>query len=509
MEEIKALKQTVSVYGELDNNVVEQPIDCDITLPDYCKDIQKILRCLCLPGVASVTASGSRLQAEGSVTVRILYVDEDEELGTYEQSLPFARYVELSEKSSVVFASCKIKTGYMNCRAVNKRRVDVHGAVSLCFCAGVKDDSTVVTGTDSGDIEKQTKALRLANSIADAGRYFGVTEVENLNDKPAVASLVHTTGYALVNEVKVIKDKALVKGDLLISIGYTSHESNRIEAYDVRMPLSQIVDAVGLDENEIIDTQLHVTQLNVIPKTDGAGEYKLLDISAKLMVEMHAYREEELEAVTDAYSTKCAVNLERKRVPVLNLTESIDESFVVRKNADISAGELTEVLDIWCDSVTSSYRKSETGIEIYGTANMSLIGASATDGYVFLEQSIDYTYKKELGIAGDVFCTPCIRAVGYKTSKNADDTVELSVEFMVKTTVFEKQSVELLNDITPSDDERAVSQNEGALIIYFAGKGENVWDIARRYNTTVKAVIAENELEAEILSDDKMLLIPR
>jgi len=47
-----------------------------------------------------------------------------------------------------------------------------------------------------------------------------------------------------------------------------------------------------------------------------------------------------------------------------------------------------------------------------------------------------------------------------------------------------------------------------ALTVYFADAGEEIWDIARRYNTTVEAVEQENGITGETVAQKCMLLIP-
>jgi hypothetical protein len=36
-----------------------------------------------------------------------------------------------------------------------------------------------------------------------------------------------------------------------------------------------------------------------------------------------------------------------------------------------------------------------------------------------------------------------------------------------------------------------------------------VWDLAKKHNTTIGAILAANQLEEEVLPHDKLLLIPR
>ena len=49
---------------------------------------------------------------------------------------------------------------------------------------------------------------------------------------------------------------------------------------------------------------------------------------------------------------------------------------------------------------------------------------------------------------------------------------------------------------------------KAALTIYFAKAGEDVWDIARRYYTSVEAVKNENDITEDRLDKERMLLIP-
>ena len=52
--------------------------------------------------------------------------------------------------------------------------------------------------------------------------------------------------------------------------------------------------------------------------------------------------------------------------------------------------------------------------------------------------------------------------------------------------------------------------NAPSLVLRCLGKDESAWDLAKRYNTTIPAILAANQLEDEgDLSRDRLLLIPR
>ena len=45
--------------------------------------------------------------------------------------------------------------------------------------------------------------------------------------------------------------------------------------------------------------------------------------------------------------------------------------------------------------------------------------------------------------------------------------------------------------------------------MYYAEKGENIWDIAKRYGTGCTKIAEENELSGETLAERMMLIIPK
>ena len=53
----------------------EQPVDLDISLPDYCPDIQRILKCQVYPRITGRNIIGDRVELEGTYNVKVFYLD--------------------------------------------------------------------------------------------------------------------------------------------------------------------------------------------------------------------------------------------------------------------------------------------------------------------------------------------------------------------------------------------------------------------------------------------------
>ena len=59
-------------------------------------------------------------------------------------------------------------------------------------------------------------------------------------------------------------------------------------------------------------------------------------------------------------------------------------------------------------------------------------------------------------------------------------------------------------------DETKAAQRDGlaAVTLYFADEGEAIWEIAKRYHTSVSAIVEENDLDSEVMRQGGMILIP-
>ena len=82
------------------------------------------------------------------------------------------------------------------------------------------------------------------------------------------------------------------------------------------------------------------------------------------------------------------------------------------------------------------------------------------------------------------------------------------VDLLISATVFENKIISAITSINSSDDKIIEDNSDNAMVIYFASKGEKLWDIAKKYLSSTDDIKTVNELSEDILSDNITLLIP-
>ena len=89
----------------------------------------------------------------------------------------------------------------------------------------------------------------------------------------------------------------------------------------------------------------------------------------------------------------------------------------------------------------------------------------------------------------------------------SEGRLDVRLELSITASVFELVEKKVITDLTLMEEHPKAVQ-AAALTIYYCDAGEDVWDIAVRYNTTVQAIMGENQLTEETVPEKCMLLIP-
>ena len=99
-----------------------------------------------------------------------------------------------------------------------------------------------------------------------------------------------------------------------------------------------------------------------------------------------------------------------------------------------------------------------------------------------------------------------VKDVSYNISDNG--TLTAKADITADISVSSSSRIKVLTDIAADDSVKKQRDGDYAIKLYFGVENEDVWEIAKRYSTSVEAVMEENELSGDKLGEGGMLLIP-
>ena len=486
----------------------EQPIDVDFTLPDYCPDIQKILKCRAVSRISSKGINGGTVTVDGSVTVTVIYCDGSGALNSYEYQYPFSKSFESTGEMSAVALSAHSKCEYINCRAVTGRKIDIHGAVGIYIKVTRRKCDEVISDVDDKSIELLRGVAKATVPMGCADKYVILDEeIELSGGQGDIRSLIRYDASAAITDCKLLQNKASVKGELIITMLYCP-KSGAAQTVRSTLPFSQLIEIEGANDTCSCEAKANVCYLEIKPRTNANGSNRSFSLNAKILVSCECYCDNDIDVIFDAYSKKYQADIVRDNVCFNKMVQNINDTFNCKKNIEFSEGTLCAVADLWCEVMTHNAKFVEGNLCINGTVTAYIIAYDSENIPYFYEKPIDFSYKCACDAEGEnLTCKPKIN-VNSSSYTITGGNMELRVDLLISAAIYECKKMPLIVDVKINEKETLTPKNSFPLTIYFASAGESIWDIARRYFADVDELCTLNGISGSKLEADTAILVP-
>ena len=165
---------------------------------------------------------------------------------------------------------------------------------------------------------------------------------------------------------------------------------------------------------------------------------------------------------------------------------------------------------LYAFSVSAPESRSRTEgdrIIISGKVPVNLIVIDSEGIPVLCEREAEFDFSRIIDDENSGCCMPQVSLSGCSANLMSDGRIDFKAELFINVAVAKNVREKVLTSLEIEED-KGKKDKKPSVVIYFCSGGESVWDIARRYNTTVEDIMSENELSADYLENKRMLLIP-
>ncbi|MDR0947795.1 MAG: DUF3794 domain-containing protein [Ruminococcus sp.] len=512
--ELRLNREEITAPEVIFSETQEQAVELDYVLPDYYPEIFKIIKCMAKPQIVSYSISGNKLTYEMAVAIKVLYCSDNTKCTqVIDQKLTYTKSADLGKTPENPRISIEPKTDYINCRAVNGRRIDVRGAVSAKICVWDLIKNEAVSDAFGSNIQlKKTPLTYPAHRLYTAKRVSVADNFALGTAKPPITSILRSDAVAVTNDKKVIANKLVAKGEAFINLLYTCIKDgiDSIDSVQFNMPFSQIIDLEGVDERYEVAAPAEIVSCDVSPTTDETGNATGAEISLGMIIPVTAYRVATVDVVTDEYSTAFDTESTKNDIKIEMIPQDINAAASVKTTAEYNEGELECIYDVWATSANTVSRVNpETStVDISGNLIFTAI-AKNTDGFTAVIEK-DEPYEISIPVENiSEYSTADLKVVPISCSFNlsSGNSIDAKAELKIIGTVQNAQKVSVVTDISVDEESPRLRDKDYAVKLYYPDSYEELWDIAKKYGTSVEAIAEENDLE-DGCAACKMLLIP-
>lgn len=508
-------RSTVRVSAPVLDTSADHPIDLDIVLPDYCPDVSRVLKTEGCAEVDAKQVDGARLTVSGTFTVRVLYITENSRaVRCLTHETAFTHVFELKDACENARVRASARVAYVNCRLAGPRRVQIRASLAVHARVVCDSEEEFVSAADDARVETLAMPVRVSSNVGAAEKPFDVHEtLEISSGKPAAASIVKSDAVAVVQDYKLISNKVIAKGELRIKTLYCAEADEGeggVEVMEHTVPVSQIIDLPGVDEDCGCTLRLVPGLVKTAVQPDAEGENRLFDMQLTVTAVAEAFRTDEVTALTDAFSPQYELTLEKRAIPTSTAVEAIHATESVRQTVELQGAELASVTDASVAAHVAESRVEAGALLVKGELAVSVFGVDAQGGPVCADAAVPFAVKEAVKTnAETVRVDPDVQIVSSSYTLSGANRLDVRAECAVDACVFALRSTTAVTGMELDDSAPKELPPQKTLTLYFADKGENVWEIAKRYNTSPENIKRENKLEDDTLGARCMLLIPK
>ena len=544
--ELKVFRDVLPAAGADCTAKAELPLETELLISDYLPPVQRIVKCFAKPVVLQKQLAPGRLTLEGYLRCTVYYQGEEGAgLCQTEQKLPFTKALELPSFAATAWTACvEGQTEYLNCRAVNPRRIEVRGAYGLVVSVHAQLSTEVITALSEGGIEQKPVTLagvrrayglvvsvhaqlstEVITALSEGGieqkltTLGGVRRAATLEKLVTIegaltfpkppAAILDITGTAEVRELKRMQGKAVAKGTLRALCAWRAEGDAALLSQTAELPFHQIVDVEGLSEDcQCLCTLAPVGFAAAEGETaeDGSASTTL---TATALLRLSGWRPYQLQCVADAFSTRFAVEVTPQTIATEGLLCTLDETTVLRGSGPLpDAG--AHILACFASFGPVSLTRGEGRAALTARAVVSAFAENTLGEIECYEKALDYALPLPTDLPPDAQAYPeCWLTVQDVQCTSAGGALEVSLTVRAEGAVLVRQTWPLVGGVELGDP-LAPADPEVSLRICYAQAGEELFAIAKRYHVSPGQMLAANDLPegTERLDEAQRLLVP-
>lgn len=488
-------------------------IDEDFNVPDSKRDVQRVIAGEGTIKIADIKVSDGYVKVLGKVEFQVLYVGEGLEasLSSMSGKLPFEENIYVENPSGIY--GMKNSRVDLQVLMIHSRKLRIKAMIELEV---ESEKQTVeflpVDVEDRDSIFKKYRNLDLLKlHMSKRDTYRIKEEIILPESKECIGTILWSDITNRKLDSKLVEDELEILGELLVFCFYESPDG-KLDWIERSVPYQGKIECYGANEKMYHQLQGDLEEIGTDIRMDEDGEVRIIGIEGTLKLKVAVYEEESLEILEDVYSLGEQCRLEKKEVCYEQLIlQNHSKCKVVQK---LSLPELrNDILQV-CHSSGNlqidHIEMEEEGLQVEGVLHIQFLYVKANDeipfemwcGMVPFSHIIEC---KTLNEDTKYQIMGLLEQVNVNLLGGNEVEVKASLAFQC---FFRKEVKEnMISDLELEKINMQEVEKRPGVIGYIVKEGDDVWELAKKYHTTMDAICKINELEDEKLKVGDRILI--
>ena len=501
---VELVKESITSDLVIGQDMTQTIIEGDILVPDSKPDIARVISVDGLIQMTKKEVAENKIGVEGNIKFKILYVSDkgEEPLYCIDSSTVFKQSIPLQGVTSKMRPEVNVDIEHIDFKINNERKIAVKAVINLegkAVLENKKEITKDVAGLE--DIEVLKKQISYTELVGDNTSEALIKDTFELDeDVVGIKEVLKWNASVIEKETKVTDDKVIIGGALYVEVFYlTEEEESTLSIIKREIPFTHFVEVPNAYGDMKYKLKLSVDELYTDVKENLQGERKILEIEAISKVNVKVMDTQVMELVVDAYSPSRKLKIQKEQIELKENIGMNRAHMIVRESLDKPAThpDLHRLFSIHAKPILTDYNVIEDKTVIEGVLETNVIYASEEGLQPLYSFSHEIPFRHFVDIDGlkegmetnvDIF----VEQIDYDILN--DDQVDIRVNIGATCEAYKIKSIESIKQIEETDELYSTAEKP-SLTLYFLQTGDTLWNVAKKYNTTIRQIVESNAIE--------------
>lgn len=513
---MELMKNNITVMRKVGEAVSQVTFDDDYNVPDNRPDVGRVIQYKGKIEAAEVKAGDARVLVAGSLVFWVLYVADGEEgkICSMEGKIPIEETINLDGIQSGDKICLKWEIEDLSLHLIHSRKLNIKTLVD--FTAFLEQTEQVGLTTDlkgEGVSLKKKPAELLGLQVHNRDTMRIKEEFSLASNKPDIHEILWDTVDVRGVDVRTEQEQAVIKGELFVFVLYQdSNGSDTLEWLEYSLPFQKEIPCGGVTQDMIPDLELTLLSATLSVKPDADGEERVIQADIVLEMDLKVYVTEQMNLLMDVYHPA------REYLPSC-VPQTLDRLLVKnyakcrvndRVTMDSGRGKILQVCHSDGKVSIDDTRMVENGVAVDGVVQIRILYITGDDAMPFYSMETMVPFSQVIEAEGiDGRCVWHLHTDLEQLSTTMVDGNEIEVKALINLNVLVLRRME--EQIIESIEERELDMEKlkmmPGIVGYVVKPEDTLWDIAKRFYTSVEVIKAINGLSSDEIHPQETLIL--
>ncbi len=481
-------------------------VEGDMIVPDSKPDI---LDTICTSGVVCVYKKEvleDKVRIDGNINTYIMYMadDDQDKVRGLTTSLDFSESIMVQNCKEGMDFKLYTKLKSIEAKVINGRKIGIKAAIEVEIKIYTKEDVEVVNDIQNADgIQMLKEELRVNSLVGMGNTKIYAKDTINIDNVDNLAEILKSDICICGKDIKISYNKILTKSEAEIKIMYLT-EDNRINTINSRIPVVGFIDLPNVTEENICDVDYEIR--NIVLKPNQIEEHSIyVEIEIEAMASV--YEEKQINLIQDLYSPIENLEFNKKKITTITNKKTTKETKQIKEKFVLEGIENKKIIDV--DVIPSIQKENKTNNKINYEGEMELTIILSNDDLQIESRTtkIPFDYSLENMSENDKINSDLeIEVVNKDFIIQEGGTITGNIDLMMNANSYEIANINMIDELQTNGEKES---QDYSVLIYIVKKGDTLWEIAKRFGSTVEDIVRTNGIEDENkINPGQKLFIP-